>query len=108
MVISLWRVKDRFTAELMSNFYKQLSKGKNVTKSLRASKLDFLSNADAYTAHPSNWSAFVPVGKDPEIKHKAYTLYYILFFAAVMAGIILFIRRRKHLLSRQNISDPSV
>lgn len=60
---TLWSVSDRSTAELMAEFYQQLSKtGRNLTKAeaLRQAQLKLL-KIPAYS-HPYFWAPFVLVG----------------------------------------------
>ena len=95
IVMSLWRVSDTYTSDLMASFYKNLDEGKSISKSLRASKLEFLSKKDKYTAHPSYWAAFVSVGKNPVIFPKSNILYYFIFIAVAVSALLIFIRLRK-------------
>ncbi|WP_346290132.1 CHAT domain-containing protein [Sphaerothrix gracilis] len=60
---SLWQVSDQGTAELMSNFYQELS-GSSQTKAeiLRQAQLKLLQGEDGQYQHPYYWAAFVLVG----------------------------------------------
>jgi CHAT domain-containing protein len=62
VVVSLWEVADRSTAELMIRFYRALAAGQGKADALREAKLALL--ADPGTAHPYYWAPFVLVG-DP-------------------------------------------
>jgi len=86
IVMSLWRVKDRHTADLMSNFYRYLNKGQDVNKSLNMSKLDFIEGADEIKAHPSNWAAFVSIGES-KVLVRNYNLF--IYMLALVAFIVL-------------------
>ena len=66
LVMSHWKVDDRSSNELMSTFYRHLSKGLPKDEALRQAKLSFLKNADEQTAHPFYWGNFAVVGNvDP-------------------------------------------
>ncbi|MCI0615077.1 CHAT domain-containing protein [bacterium] len=65
VVVSLWNVDDKSTAQLMKNFYKHMKNGKSRVESLRQAKLDLLQSAEkGYAAYkaPYYWSPFVLVG----------------------------------------------
>lgn len=60
VVVSLWKVADESTAQLMINFYNQLLSGKDKSSALREAKLALL--RDANYANPFYWAPFVQVG----------------------------------------------
>lgn len=61
IMVSLWKVSDRPTAELMISFYDKYMRGASKTGSLRDAKLAMINNP--VTADPKNWAAFVLAGK---------------------------------------------
>jgi len=61
LVVSLWRVEDDSTAELMVRFYRNLLASGNKAEALRAARLEMLGETP-YT-QPQNWASFVLVGK---------------------------------------------
>jgi CHAT domain-containing protein/tetratricopeptide (TPR) repeat protein len=65
VVVSLWDVTDRSTADLMERFYRALRNGMPVSGALRQAKLAELRSAVPSSRHPSRWAAFVLQG-DPE------------------------------------------
>ncbi len=62
LVVSLWKVEDKATANLMTGFYRTHLKQKNAdfASSIRTIKLDMIKGQD-YN-HPYYWSAFVLIG----------------------------------------------
>lgn len=69
LVLSLWKIEDRFTQRLMKNFYTFLRRGWNKGAALREAQLQFIraSDTDDQTAptveaHPYFWGAFFLVG----------------------------------------------
>ena len=102
IVMSLWKVNDKFTADLMARFYKHLNKGNKISESLSKSKLEFLQESDQYSAHPSNWAAFVPVGKNTELSNQNYTFYYIILVVVALLVLVLIRRSRKRSVKNQN------
>lgn len=62
VLVSLWKVDDRATAELMVGFYRGLKEpdAETAAEALRAAKLDLLQ--EERFAHPAHWAAFVLTG----------------------------------------------
>jgi CHAT domain-containing protein/Tfp pilus assembly protein PilF len=61
ILVSLWKVQDRSTADLMVNFYRQLDRDKDKTEALRLAKLQLIQQ-NRY-AHPYYWAPFVLTGE---------------------------------------------
>ncbi len=62
LVISLWEIEDRCSAEVMQHYYRGLKEGLGKDEALRQAKLTFLEEADALRAHPFFWGAFAAMG----------------------------------------------
>jgi CHAT domain-containing protein len=69
VVLTLWAVEDRSTAQIMEAFYRQLAAGKGKGESLRQAQLQFISRAENASgaqseqyAHPYFWAPFYLVG----------------------------------------------
>lgn len=61
LVVSLWKVEDRSTAELMKRFYYQLlEKGKLPAEALQKAQLSML--AEPEWSQPRNWAGFIYLG----------------------------------------------
>ncbi len=58
LVVSLWRVEDRSTADLMLCFYQELHKGVPINQALRTAQLTIMK----LHPHPYYWSPFVLLG----------------------------------------------
>lgn len=61
-VMSLWRISDKTTPEILEQFYQQISKGIDIDQALRKAKLDYLSENSGNMAHPGLWAAMVVHG----------------------------------------------
>jgi CHAT domain-containing protein/TPR repeat protein len=70
IIMTLWAVEDIASANIISDFYRNLSKGDSKDIALRNAKLTFLENADQFTAHPYFWAAYVQIGDKKPIKKK--------------------------------------
>jgi CHAT domain-containing protein len=59
LVLSLWTVNDEAATELMSNFYKELRKGKTAAEALKIAQGNFIARG----LHPYFWSPFALIGR---------------------------------------------
>jgi CHAT domain-containing protein len=67
LVLSLWAVEDRSTAQLMTTFYGKLAQGQTKGAALREAQIQFIQGQDgqddtALYAHPYFWAPFFLVG----------------------------------------------
>lgn len=62
IITSLWKINDSKSAQIISDFYENISSEKGAGKSLREAKLEFLNSSNELTSHPSNWAALVHFG----------------------------------------------
>ncbi|MEA2041751.1 MAG: CHAT domain-containing protein [Bacteroidota bacterium] len=62
VIVSVWKVEDQSTAELMKFFYKSAIGGKNWSEALHDAKLSLLNRGGKY-AHPYFWSPFILIGR---------------------------------------------
>ena len=63
VVVSLWNINDRSTADFMKFFYKQLLEGKNKAEALQLAKLEMLQSERKLYQHPFFWAPFVLIGE---------------------------------------------
>ena len=63
LIVSLWKVQDQATADLMVSFYQEhlSGKSKNFSTPLRQAKLNLIRSEDF--SHPYYWSAFALIGQ---------------------------------------------
>jgi len=61
LLVSLWRVNDRSTAQLMRNFYGQHDNGIPMPMALQKAKQKMIDQAEY--AHPKYWAPFVIIGQ---------------------------------------------
>jgi len=60
-VMSLWKVSDEGTSELMSEYYRALQRGEGRAEGLRQVQLRLLK--DARRSHPYYWASFIQSGE---------------------------------------------
>jgi CHAT domain-containing protein/tetratricopeptide (TPR) repeat protein len=61
IVVSLWRVFDKQTGQLMKEFYKYILGGASYSEALRQAKLRMIENPS--TSFPSKWAGFILLGQ---------------------------------------------
>jgi len=62
IVMSLWKVNDRSTSQIMPLYYEKLAHGTEKNQALRAAKLEYLETAGLAFRHPFYWASFVALG----------------------------------------------
>ncbi len=99
VIMSLWKVNDNVTSELMVDMYQGfLDEGLPINESLRRSKLAYIERNDAYSAHPYYWAAFLHLGENTELNpsNSSKLRYYIpLFILIGLVFLTLTIKKRK-------------
>src|SRR5204863_5357381 len=59
-LISLWKVEDNATRDLMIHYYEGLAKGAGRVDSLRSAQLEMVASKERH--HPFYWAPFIPSG----------------------------------------------
>lgn len=62
VIYSIWKVNDKYTCELMKDFYSALFTGQNYAQALRQSKLNMIERSET-AALPNNWAGFLLLGQ---------------------------------------------
>ena len=92
---TLWKINDASSAQLMSDFYKNLAQEQTKQIALQQAKIDFLKeNKDNALSHPYYWSAFVLSGNTDALTNTNYWLWIGLGLAG-FALIGLFFKKKK-------------
>jgi len=68
IAMTLWKVSDEHTADLMSLFYRKLNEGMEKDRALWEAKKAYISSKKGIDAHPYFWSGFVLVGDMRSLK----------------------------------------
>lgn len=63
LTMSLWRIDDKTSAQLMALFYEGLSEGKGIDVALAEAKRAYLKEVNMFNSHPTYWAAFILVGE---------------------------------------------
>jgi CHAT domain-containing protein len=67
IIMTHWDVNDKFSAELMSNFYANLAQGMTKNKALHQAKLKIIQQENALYSHPYYWAGFTLIGNETAI-----------------------------------------
>ena len=95
IVMTLWAVEDNSGLQLMTEFYKELTKGKSKTEALRQSKIEFIKKADQLKSHPYFWSGYVVIGNNKALYMKKIELILMFVLGLSVVGSLLFVLRKK-------------
>jgi len=96
-VMSLWKVSDFASREIMTSFYKELKNGYPIDEALRRAQLHYLNNiGHPEYSHPFYWASFVPIGKMTPISLSNKSSYiWLLIPLPIFFILILLIVERK-------------
>ena len=89
IVMSLWKVNDRTTADLMKIFFRNLSDGMSKDEALRQAKLSFLNDAkNRHFSHPYYWSGFILSGDALPLLAEKVPLY-VYFIISIVCILLI-------------------
>ena len=89
-LMSMWKVPDKETSEIMVYFYKHLSLGKPKDEALQFAKLEYLKmQEDEALKHPYYWAGFIISGNVEALPTNQNTTIYLIF-GALLLGLGLF------------------
>jgi CHAT domain-containing protein/tetratricopeptide (TPR) repeat protein len=95
MIMSLWSIDEKSTADITEQFYQHLNDGMTKSEALTESKRNYLQSAHGELRHPFYWSGLVLMGSDGEVPLKTPIPWWAWSLAAllVVSGIFILIRR---------------
>jgi CHAT domain-containing protein len=93
IVMTLWVIEDKSSVRIMTDFYKELSKGKAKDEALRKAKIKFIKEGNLTKAHPFYWSAYICVG-NTEPLFIAKTMIAIIILSVIAGVTVLMIIKR--------------
>ncbi|NND34811.1 MAG: CHAT domain-containing protein, partial [Saprospiraceae bacterium] len=92
-LMSLWPAQDASTADIMEDFYSQLSGGLSKDEALRRAKLSYLEGAAEFNLHPFYWAGFVLQGDPTPLVEKSRWWLWGLIILALPIAMLIFRRR---------------
>lgn len=99
VIMTLWNIADASTLKLMGLFYKGLSKGNSPEESLRKAKIELISSADNYEAHPIFWASLQMEGS---LSVQDAKLNFLWWFTPVLLLVVFLIIKRKWLVAENH------
>ena len=99
VVMSLWKIPDSVTSEIMANFYLGLNNGLPKDEALRQAQLKFLGEVeDPLYRHPYFWAGFVVMGDTTPLPSVTFSwlIYGTLLGLSVLAAVLFVRKRRKN------------
>ncbi len=103
LLMSLWKVSDESTSELMVSFYEGLKAGEDKDLALQQAKVTYIQNQEiAMKSHPYFWAGFVLKGDPGALSLKSswgYWGYFLLGFL-ILLGLVFGVRS-----SRKKLGD---
>ena len=95
IVMSLWKVNDRSTSQIMPIFYKKLAKGMEKSKALREAKMEYLETADLAFKHPFYWASFVALGDQQALRRPFPWGMSIIITGILLLGLTIYLWYRR-------------
>ena len=88
-VMSLWKIPDRASSELMISFYEYLKDGLPKDRALQQAKIDYLKKTEnEFLKHPYYWAGFIVSGDTSPIAEQ-YDLWIWAIFVMIVGFIII-------------------
>jgi CHAT domain-containing protein/uncharacterized protein HemY len=105
VLMSLWKIPDDVTREIMTHFYQELKNGKPKDEALRLAQLKFLSETkDPLYHHPFFWGSFVVMG-DAQPLPKNFPWWMVCAAVAiVLIVVVIYYRKTKVVNSTRGLS----
>ncbi len=86
---TLWNTNDKSSSKILTEFYRQVKKGKTKSNALRIAKLNYINNHQLSEQSPYYWSSFVLIGDSGIIPlENNNTLFITLIFSAIFLILI--------------------
>jgi len=95
ILMSLWKVTDQASKDLMNDFYAQLLVGATIDHALRQAKLNYLASADELTADPFVWAPLVAYGPLGKVFTTSKMTYLVIATIGLSALLIFFVGQRR-------------
>jgi CHAT domain-containing protein len=92
-----WEINDETSKEIISRFYRHLSKGKEKDVAMRLAKLEYLKNSSPAFTNPYYWAAYEVLGDTrPVVDKKEEPVLILVYSVIIITGLaIVYFRRRK-------------
>ncbi len=100
VIYNLWNVNDDSGYRIMTDFYKNLSKGEGKNIALHHAKLNYLNTASPMLSDPVYWSGYVLTGSTEPLTNSHFYLF-ILIGGCLFLFIAIILFTKKYLTNKQ-------
>ncbi|MBX3238300.1 MAG: CHAT domain-containing protein [Chitinophagaceae bacterium] len=94
VVMSLWKIDEKASADIIAAFYRHLSGGKSKSESLRLAKIEHMEESGAHT-HPYFWAGMTLVGNEEPVYASSMITWIIPAGLVLLTGLWWFRNKRK-------------
>ena len=94
VVMSLWKIDEKASTDIIAGFYEFLAKGERKSTSLRKSKLRWMERNDERLAHPYYWAGLALIG-DVKPLYPSYSWMYWVFGTLTIVVLLVWVCRRR-------------
>ncbi|SEK17817.1 CHAT domain-containing tetratricopeptide repeat protein [Parapedobacter koreensis] len=95
VVMSLWKIDEKASMDIIARFYDRLAKGDSKSTALRNAKLHLMEKGDERLAHPYYWAGLALIGDNAPVYGSVTTYYWTAGLAtAMLLGMVIFVFRR--------------
>lgn len=95
MVVALWNIDEKVTAQIITRFHELLEEGLPKHAALRQAKLDFLAKAKDDLLHPYYWAGLVLIGDvNPVVQDRSWWRFWWVGVGLLLITILLWWSRR--------------
>lgn len=96
-IMTLWKVDDQASGQLMRSYYEHLQEGESSSQALHSAKLDYLAKADSRLAHPFYWAGYISNGTSQPLPPSQFPFVWALGLSTgiVFSGYLFLLRKRR-------------
>jgi CHAT domain-containing protein len=73
VIMSLWKIDEKASADIIAAFYKYLSAGKTKSEALRLAKLQHIQASESISSHPYFWAGMTLMGSEDPVYASSLT-----------------------------------
>jgi len=107
LVVSLWSVSDKSTAEVVKLFYEGLKKGMSKDEALQQAKMEYISHSDPLEANPVYWGGLVLVGNPSPLEKVPSGPWNWKIIIGIISMLIVLLLVARVIVKRRNSSNHS-
>lgn len=97
VVMSLWKIDEKASADIIAAFYKYLSAGKTKSEALRLAKLQHIQADESISSHPYFWAGMTLMGSEEPVYTSSLTGRWLWVLGGLLLAVLswYFLSRKK-------------